>query len=54
MPKSMLTMNVQLWNAISDISGGTGQASIRGTLAGERGTAKPAKFRDGRFKGRDA
>jgi transposase len=50
MQKSMITMNVQLSNAISDISGVTGQAIVRAILAGERNPAKLAKLRDRRIK----
>ncbi len=50
MRKSMITMNVQLSNAISGITGTTGQAIIRAILAGERDARKLAKFRDRRIK----
>jgi transposase len=50
MQKSLITMNVQLSNAISDISGLTGQAMIRAILAGERDPAKLASLRDARIK----
>ena len=50
MQKSMVTMNIQLSNAISDITGVTGQAIIRAILAGERDTGKLAKLRDRRIK----
>jgi transposase len=50
MQKSMITMNVQLSNAISDISGVTGPAIIRAILAGERDSGKLAKLRDWRVK----
>jgi transposase len=50
MQKSLVTMNVQLSNAISDISGVTGQAMIRALLAGQRDPAKLASLRDGRIK----
>jgi transposase len=50
MQKSMVTMNVQLSNAISDISGTTGQAIIRAILAGERNPEKLAKLRDRRIQ----
>lgn len=50
MQKSMITMNLQLSNAISDISGVTGQAIVRAILAGERDPAKLAKLRDRRIK----
>lgn len=50
MHKTMTVMNVQLLNAISDISGATGQAIIRAILAGERNPWKLAKLRDRRIK----
>ena len=50
MQKSMLTMNHQLSNAISDITGVTGQAIIRAILAGERNPGTLAKLRDRRVK----
>jgi transposase len=50
MQKSMVTMNIQLSNAISDISGVTGQAIIRAILAGERDPVKLAKLRDRRIE----
>ena len=50
MQKSMLTMNLQLSNAISDITGVTGQAIIRAILAGERNPGTLAKLRDRRVK----
>ena len=50
MQKTMTVMNVQLSNAISDISGATGQAIIRAILAGERDPWKLAKLRDRRIK----
>jgi transposase len=50
MQKSMVTMNVQLSNAISDISGTTGQAIIRAILTGERNPEKLAKLRDRRIQ----
>ena len=50
MQKSMISMNVQLSNAISDITGTTGQAIIRAILAGERDARKLATFRDRRIK----
>jgi transposase len=54
MQKSMVTMNIQLSNAISDISGVTGQAIIRAILAGERNPVKLAKLRDRRIKATEA
>jgi len=50
MQKTMTMMNVQLSNAISDISGATGQAIIRAILNGERDPWKLAKLRDRRIK----
>lgn len=50
MQKSMIAMNVQLSNAISDISGVTGQAIIRAILAGKRNPGELAKLRDWRIK----
>jgi transposase len=50
MQKALITMNVQLSNAISDITGVTGQAIIREILNGERDPWKLAKFRDWRIK----
>jgi transposase len=50
MQKSMVTMNLQLSNAISDITGVTGQAIIRAILAGERDPGKLAKLRDRRVQ----
>jgi len=50
MQKSMITMNIQLSNAISDITGVTGQAIIRAVLAGERNPGELAKLRDRRVK----
>jgi transposase len=50
MQKTMITMNVQLSNAISDISGATGQAIIRAIVNGERDPWKLAKLRDRRIK----
>jgi transposase len=54
MQKSMVTMNLQLSNAISDITGVTGQAIIRAILAGERNSGKLAKLRDRRVKATEA
>jgi transposase len=50
MQKSMITMNVQLSNTISDLSGMTGLAIIRAILAGERDPKKLAKLRNWRIK----
>src|SRR4029450_1138308 len=48
MQKALTTMNVQLANAISDVSGVTGQAIIRAMLGGERDPRQLAKLRDRR------
>ena len=50
MQKSMISMNLQLSNALSDISGVSGQAIIRAILQGERDAWKLAKLRDRRVK----
>ena len=50
MQKALTSMNVQLANAIRDISGATGQAIIRSILAGERNPQKLARLRDQRVK----
>ena len=50
MQKSLITMNVQLSNTISDLSGTTGLAIIRAILTGERNPEKLAKLRDWRIK----
>jgi transposase len=50
MQKALTQMNVQLANAISDISGTTGQAIITAILGGERDCYKLAKLRDPRVK----
>ncbi len=50
MQKSMVAMNLQLSNAISDITGVTGQVIVRAILAGERDPAKLAQLRDRRIK----
>jgi len=44
--KAMITMNVQLTNAISDVSGVTGMKIVRAIVAGERDPSKLAKLRD--------
>ena len=46
MQKALTTMNVQLANAISDVTGKTGQAIVRAILTGERDPHKLAEFRD--------
>lgn len=50
MQKVLTQMNVQLANAISDISGATGQAIIGAILRGERNPKELAKLRDPRVK----
>lgn len=49
MQKALTTMNVQLANTISDISGVTGMAIIRAILAGVRDRYELAKLRDKRI-----
>lgn len=46
MQKTLTTMNVQLANTISDISGVTGMAMLRAIVAGERDARKLAKHRE--------
>jgi transposase len=46
MQKALTQMNVQLANAIGDISGTTGQAIIRAILEGERDPRKLAELRE--------
>jgi|CXWL01.1.fsa_nt_gi transposase len=46
MQKSMLQMNVQLSQALSDITGETGMAIMRAIVAGERDPEKLAVYRD--------
>jgi transposase len=50
MQKALTTMNVQLANAISDISGVTGLAIIRAIVKGERDPWKLAQLRDARIQ----
>jgi transposase len=54
MQKALTQMNVQLANAISDISGTTGQAILSAILAGERDPQTLAKLRDPRVKASEA
>jgi len=49
MQKALTTMNVQLANTISDISGKTGMAIIRAIVGGERNPWVLAKLRDERI-----
>jgi len=46
MQKALTTMNVQLANTLSDISGTSGQAIIRAILKGERDPSALARLRD--------
>jgi len=48
--KALTQMNVQLANVLTDVSGITGQATIKAILAGERDPHKLAAFRDPRVK----
>ncbi len=50
MQKALTTMNLQLSNAISDISGVTGLAIIRAIVKGERDPWKLARLRDCRIR----
>ena len=50
MQKALTTMNVQLANAISDLSGETGQAIIRAVVRGERDPYRLAKLRNYRIQ----
>lgn len=50
MQKALLTMNIQLPHAISDLSGVTGMAIIRAIVQGERDPRELAKLRDRRVK----
>ena len=54
MQKALTQMNLQLHHVIADIIGTTGLAIIDAILAGERDTAKLAKFRDPRVKSSEA
>lgn len=54
MQKALTQMNVQLANAISDISGTTGQAILNAIVAGERDPKVLAKLRDPRIKASEA
>ena len=48
--KAMTTMNIQLHNVISDLSGLTGMTIVRAILKGERDPKQLAKLRDPRVK----
>ena len=50
MQKALTTMNIQLANAISDVSGVSGQAIIRAILKGERDPYKLAAMKDYRIR----
>jgi transposase len=50
MQKALITMNVQLSNTISDLSGTTGQTIIRAILKGERNPYKLAEMKDYRVR----
>jgi transposase len=50
MQKVLTQMNIQLANAISDLSGTTGLAIVQAILGGERDPKKLAKLRDPRIK----
>lgn len=50
MQKALLQMNIQLSQALSDVSGATGQAIIRAIVAGERDPHKLAELRNYRCK----
>jgi transposase len=50
MQKALLQMNIQLSQALSDVTGETGQAIIRSIIAGERNPIKLAALRNYRCK----
>src|ERR1700737_64645 len=50
MQKALTQMNIQLANALSDISGVTGQAIIKAILGGQRDPHKLAEFRNPRVR----
>ena len=50
MQKALTTMNVQLANTLSNVSGTTGLAILRAILAGERDPRQLAKLRDARIQ----
>jgi transposase len=54
MQKALTQMNIQLANAISDISGTTGQAILSAIVAGERDPRALAKLRDPRVQASEA
>lgn len=51
--KALTTMNVQLANAISDVSGVTGMAIVRAIVGGQRDAQELAKLRDPRVRASD-
>jgi len=53
MQKALLQMNIQLSQALSDVTGVTGQAIIRAIVAGERDPQKLTKLRNYRCKKED-
>lgn len=50
MQKSLVQMNIQLTEVLTDVMGTTGQAIIRAIVAGERDPKALAKYRDRRVK----
>ena len=50
MQKALLQMNLQLSQALSDVTGETGQRILRAIVAGERDPRVLARLRDGRVK----
>jgi transposase len=50
MQKSLVQMNIQLTEVLSDVMGRTGQAIIRAIVAGERDPAALARHRDSRVR----
>lgn len=54
MQKALTTMNIQLHNVISDLSGTTGMAILSAILKGERNPKELAKLRDPRVKASEA
>ena len=50
MQRALIQMNVQLHNAISDLSGVTGQAIVRAIVSGQRDAVQLARLRDGRIQ----
>lgn len=50
MQKALTTMNIQLANAISDVSGVTGMCIVRAILQGQRDPHELAKLRDARIQ----